>query len=382
MRHLTYRRFLTALLLAAASIPAWAGPTLQFAAADGVVRMPFTFDNNHIFVKATLKGGKSGSFIIESGADFTVLNARFATAAGVTSSGQSSIHTAGGSTSMSYAKTQVLVLPGLEITDDSIGVMDLSNLEPIGGWRIDGLIGNDILHEFTVRIDYAARMLTLYRPDVYKLPSGAVSLPMSEQNFTDNVFVPVSLTLPGHTPEVISCAIDTGASYSGLNTPYVDSSGAIKAVGTTVERRSYGAGSAQVDSLMGRVSGLQLGPYLLTKPVLSLSRSKNGVFAQDSFQGVLGNDVFKRFTLTLDYADHKLVLEPNADFNTPFRTDASGLSLMAQGDDLRSYAVMAVAPGSPAEAAGLKVGDVIQQVDGGDASHYTLGELKQLFTQD
>jgi C-terminal processing protease CtpA/Prc len=109
---------------------------------------------------------------------------------------------------------------------------------------------------------------------------------------------------------------------------------------------------------------------------------KDGVFAQSNFQGALGNDVLKRFTVTLDYPDKLLVLEPNADLKTPFRTDASGLTLLATGDDLRTYEVNTVAEGTPAADAGLKQGDVIEQVDGAPASRMSLGELKQLLIQD
>jgi len=283
---------------------------------------------------------------------------------------------------MSFTQGLVLKLPGLEVTPDNIAVMSLDKLAPIGGWHVDGVLGNDVLREFTVRIDYAAKLMTLYRPDAYHVPDGAAVLPLAHGMFTHTVRVAATVTLPGLAPADILCAIDTGASSTTLNSPFVDSSGAIQAVGRTLSRPAYGAGDAHFDTLSARISGFKLGPYLLVNPVVGLSRAKDGVLASDDIQGILGNDVFQRFTLTLDYHDDQLILEPNAALGTPFLADASGLLIIATGDDLRSFEVTAVLPDSPGLEAGLQSGDVIEKIDGGPAARFRLSELKQMLTQD
>jgi len=52
-----------------------------------------------------------------------------------------------------------------------------------------------------------------------------------------------------------------------------------------------------------------------------------------------------------------------------------GLSVLAAGADLHTFPVMAVRPGSPAEKAGFRKGDVLVSVDGTPASDFTLGNL-------
>lgn len=381
MHHRYLRLYLFSLLLAFAC-SAWAGTTLHFDSKDGVARMPFTFDASHIFVQVTLSDGKTAEFLVDTGADFTILNTGFARDTGIKGSGESSIHSAAGSVSMSNAPEERLRLPGLEIEEDNLVVMDLGHLEPLAGHRIDGVLGNDVLSECAVRIDYAAGEISFYRSDAYTPPDQAVALPLAGKMFTNAVFVPVTLTLPGKPPEQLRFAIDSGASYSSLNSPYVDSSGAIQAVGKTMTRQAFGADNTRIDFLVGRAAGLALGPYLLTAPILQLYRGKGGVFASDNFQGVLGNDVLKRFTVTLDYPDKKLVLEPNAGFRAPFQADASGLTLKATGDDLRGVEVLAVDPQTPAAEAKVQPGDAIDAVDGTPVARLRLGDIKQTLTQD
>jgi predicted aspartyl protease len=376
---------LLALSLPALLMPlraAAAAPSAHFATADGIAHIPFSFDNNHIFVDVKLQSGKVASFMLDTGSDYTLLNASFAREAGVHSSGDSSIHGAGGQVSMSFADGQTLTLAGLDVTVDRMVVMDLDNLTPTAGWRIQGVLGNDVLHAFTVQIDYAAKMLTLYRAGVYHAPEHATVLPLSSAAFSGSVFVPATLTLPGRAPVDISLAIDTGASATDLNSPFVDSSGAIQAVGKTISYPTRGAGNAHFDTLMGRIAGLKLGPYLLVDPVVGLSRASDGVLASSNFEGILGNDVLKRFTMTLDYPDKQLILTPNAELGTPFRIDASGMLLVAKGADLRSFEVQIVEADSPALGAGVQVGDIIEAIDGGPAARYDLSDIKSVLRQE
>jgi predicted aspartyl protease len=375
---------LLALALAAALVPlpASAAPEVRFAAADGVAHIPFSFDNNHIFVDVKLQSGKTASFLVDTGSDFTLLNASFAREAGVQSSGDSSIHGAGGNVSMSFAEGQTLGLAGLDIKVDRMVVMDLDNLTPTAGWRIQGVLGNDVLRSFTVQIDYKAKMLTLYRAGVYQVPEHAAVLPLSDAHESGSVLVQATLTLPGQAPTDIQLAIDSGASATALNSPFVASSGATKAMGKTISYPSHGAGTAGFETVMGRAAGLKIGPYLLVDPVLGLSGATAGALASYNFQGMIGNDIAQRFTMTIDYPGMRLILVPNADLGTPFRIDASGLMLTAQGDDLRSFKVERVVAGSPAADAGIQPGDIIETLDGGPAARYDLSDIKSVLREE
>lgn len=133
---------------------------------------------------------------------------------------------------------------------------------------------------------------------------------------------------------------------------------------------------------MGRISGLKVRPYCLADSVAGLSCSTGGMLAGDELQGVLGNDVLGRFTVTLDYPHNSLVLEPNASLAKPFHTDASGMVLIARRAELRSFEVLAVEPESPASHSGVQVGDIVERVDGGPAARYDLGAIKSLLSEE
>ena len=78
--------------------------------------------------------------------------------------------------------------------------------------------------------------------------------------------------------------------------------------------------------------------------------------------GNLGAGILKRFRVIFDYAHDCLWLEPQPGWESaPFERDRAGLDLEREPGAL---GVLFVAPGSPAEAGGWKVGDRIVAVNG------------------
>src|SRR5690606_40636742 len=67
----------------------------------------------------------------------------------------------------------------------------------------------------------------------------------------------------------------------------------------------------------------------------------------------LGLPIFSRFRLAVDFAGDRLFLTPGPELKAPFPRDRAGLTTSAK-DGKRLVAF--VAPQSPAEALGLKIG--------------------------
>jgi C-terminal processing protease CtpA/Prc len=92
-----------------------------------------------------------------------------------------------------------------------------------------------------------------------------------------------------------------------------------------------------------------------------------------------GYEFLRRFNLTIDCKCQRVVLQPNAHISEPYEFDMSGISLMAEGDALRSYPVRAVMTGTPAAAAGIRPGDKLVSLDGKPADQMSLTDLRETF---
>src|SRR6185369_11973763 len=75
--------------------------------------------------------------------------------------------------------------------------------------------------------------------------------------------------------------------------------------------------------------------------------------------GLIGNDLLRRFNVTFNYGKKEIHLVPNSHFYSPFDYAYTGLGIyMVEGKIL----VEDVIPGSPAEKAGFKQGDIVVSI--------------------
>ncbi|MEL6987372.1 MAG: PDZ domain-containing protein, partial [Bacteroidota bacterium] len=136
-----------------------------------------------------------------------------------------------------------------------------------------------------------------------------------------------------------------------------------------------------IEGFMGRISSLEFSEFKFTEIVSSfqdLSKSK-----LDSTtivrNGLIGNQILSRFTLLFDPINEKVYFKPRKKLNKPFKYDRSGLIIYAFGQNLKDYIVQSIIPNSPAEEAGIQVGDKIKKVGILPVGFLSLGELLQKF---
>ena len=99
--------------------------------------------------------------------------------------------------------------------------------------------------------------------------------------------------------------------------------------------------------------------------------SRSGLMAFKTFDGIIGNDILKRFNITYDHINAKLYLAPNSLYESEFRSDCSGLVLRYNGEK-REIWVSQVFENSSADEAGVQVGDTLKAVDFTPAFNFDL----------
>jgi S1-C subfamily serine protease len=111
-----------------------------------------------------------------------------------------------------------------------------------------------------------------------------------------------------------------------------------------------------------RGASLKLGSVEVKGVVASAATQAKGAFAGDDYQGNIGGGVLKRFVVTFDYAHQIMYLKPlTGQVADAGVFDRSGMWInRAQG----GYKVVDVTASGPAQAAGVKVGDLITAIEG------------------
>jgi hypothetical protein len=347
-------------------------PVLSDWGLDGGVDravVPLEFIGDHLFVMATLNGKGPYRFFLDTGG-VNVLTPTVAKALGLDSKGSLEGHGVG-EAAETFGLTQVdRVQVGAAWMKDQRFLV-IPSLEGIGkmmGLEVSGVMGYELLRRFVARVEYGPRRLTLIRPEGWRYAGKGVSLP-----FTFN----------GHHPRVkgeldgISgfFDIDTGSGatldvYAPFARLHNLKGKAAKVVTTTT---GYGAGGSVTGDVI-RARELRLGAAVQKNPIVALSSTQSGAFADETAAGNVGQGFLSRFDLTIDYRGQFIYLEPNANQDRIDHWSMTGLRLGVSDHSL----VDQVLTDSPASEAGLLAGDRLLAINGEDMARWTGDRLREL----
>ena len=272
-------------------------------------------------------------------------------------------------------------LGGLELPDQRVVLYRLDALSAASGRPERGLVGHDVLHRFTVEIDYPRQRVRLFDASHYEYRGHGASVEFALD--ADVPLLRASVKAPGRQRVAARLLLDTGA--SGLcmifSTPFGE------AHGLSLLRPAIAApiGTGLAGDLHGVVVRLQevrLGQVRIASPTSAVGTEHKGFLARRDFDGIVGNSAFEGSRLIVDYARHRVIVErgiPEAG-SERCAFDMSGLRLVARGTGLRAFVVDYVIPRSPAADAGVLVGDELLSIDGRLASALTLSDVRRAFS--
>jgi len=342
--------------------------------------IPIDVYGNHVFVKVCF-GERPLDLILDTGAGETYLNLPTAELLGITLGDRFDVAGAGaGTTPGAKLEGASVRLAGSSLVQSVPSSLDISRMARREGHRADGILGADFISRFVVAIDYVKQQLRLYDPRTYRYAGRGTSIPITfDQNRFPIVDGEVKLadgaTLKGRM------LVDVGSAGTLLITKsFADENRLRDRVGPTIRRGGGGAGGA-VFADVGRVAALKLGAVQVSRPITQLAGVAGAASGSAEYVGNIGGDILRRFTVYLDYANKRIILERHAGTDEPFEGDMSGIGLI-MNDSLTEASIANIAPKSAAADAGLAVGDTLVRVDGKPATAATIRELRKRFRRD
>ena len=378
--------------LAASAMPAFARPAdgpsdVRFANGDRALGIPFNFDNDHIMVECRVNGTPPLWFLVDSGAEYNVINEPRLAEMGLTSFGASTTSGGGGSTGLRFSRVPRLEVGGVTLLGQRAGVLDVSGLEKLYGMPMGGLLGMDFIDRFTLVVDYDRHVLDLYTPGRDAGITRGTRVPFVVEEGHPHVRGGVVVDDAGEIPA--DFIIDSGAAESAnLTSPFVREHRLLeRARRTPAPAASVTPGTEHQwytqTTVRGFLRSLRIGAVTVHDLPVNLQQGTTGAYASPSFSGTVGERLLSRFNAAYDYAHSALYLAPNAAAAKPFPLRTTfGVSLMADGADYTHFSVAGVRTGSPADSAGFVKGDVIAALDGKPASAWRLASLRAALAEE
>lgn len=165
---------------------------------------------NRIMVQALLPDKSLGLFMIDTGADISVITRATSQRLGLeVEENWGIVEGLSGSTPMNRSVIPWIGLGDAAVSDVEVAVGLAGVRDEIAGMPFAGILGNNVWSHFTVEIDYPADILVLHRPGTERFPKQSDILIFDGSH----ILTPVRLTTAGRpaTTSDIIIQVDTGA---------------------------------------------------------------------------------------------------------------------------------------------------------------------------
>jgi len=348
--------------------------TADPAGVAALAEVPIDTDFGLVWIEVSINGSDPLPFLLDTGFDYSVIDAGVAAALSLTVSDPDTVPQPGGPVEIGLTEGVTLGVPGGDLHDWTLRAIPIAAAAQIVGREFAGIIGHDVLAERVWRIDYKAGMMTVYDASSV-LPTDGAEIPVeviaAEPFIEAAIEQPHAGTIPGRFK------LDTGSTdVAGLNLNFHEGAGVLAPGQATIPVPGVAVGG-ETTGILYRIDAFRIGPYSIASPVIGATLESAG-FENRADAGTIGGAVLRQFTLTLDYPRSRILLDPNGAYGEPTGEDLSGLWPVAHGDDFSVAMARFVIPDSPAARAGVLVDDLILAVDGVPVSELRLSGVFDL----
>lgn len=241
----------------------------------------------------------------------------------------------------------------------------IMNLRKILGDGADGLFGMPFMRGKRVEFNYAGGYMRFLATDE-KIGEDFTAIQCKKLDNTERIIIPLQVTF------------SDGYTLNGnflLDTGMPDELSLNSATANRLKAEGHLAGARRMKFEVGGIGGSRVDNYLKTKRItigdksindirITYSENETGALADSRYDGLVGNAIFARFDVIIDFTNWGIYLRPNNNFDKP-QPNFYSMAFTSSGDH---WTVNALLEGGNAERAGLRQGDRIEAINGIKAS--------------
>ena len=392
----------------------------QFESDREKVTIPFQLINNLIFIPIKVNGIEL-NFLLDSGVEETILlsledkaEVRFNNVKKIKLRGL------GDNIAIEGLKSSNNMLSFDGLTDrnhDVYIVLDQDfNFSSHIGIPVNGIIGYHFFKNNLVEINYSSKKVIVYKDNARlrkKIQKKFTAFPLSIER--NKPYMQADVTL--NNKEVnAKLLVDLG--NSDAIWLFQNDENSINIPAKNFEDYLGRGFSGDINGYRAKISKFKLYPFEFVEPIASFPNivSIKSVSMVPDRLGSVGGEVLKRFNIIFDYPNGQMLLRKSRYYSDPFLYNMSGIELQNEGlqwvqetvklvtvgnevsfdntgertDNSFKYkfslkpvfTIVSVRKNSPAEACGLKAGDLVLTINGTEAYRHTLQSINNLLKSE
>jgi predicted aspartyl protease len=261
-----------------------------------------------IFVNVSIND-QPMSFILDTGAEATVLNASRVSKLGLQGLGTFATGAGGGDVVLSYVPGVTTKVGGATVEKQIVAAILLDDIEKMLGRPLDGILGYDFLSRFVIEIDYANSQMRLFDRAKYHHTGAGKPIPITLEDSTP--FIDASVEIPKRGQLAGHFVLDTGCLCDvQLFTPFVDANKLLEALPDAKQTGMSAGAGGMTHEVSTMIPSLHIGDVVVNDVHADLARDTVGAMADPESTGLIGGLTFGRFTLVLDYHGKQVFLDP------------------------------------------------------------------------
>lgn len=293
------------------------------------------------------------------------------------------------------------------------------NLAPKLGFPVHGIIGSTIFSDLIVEINYSKKYLQLTEPSLYRYKKCTNCETFNLEFHNSKPYINTEVTIENNKIPV-KLLIDSGS--SDVLWLFENDSLGIKSNNKFFNDFLGHGLSGSIYGKRSTIDVLHLKRFVLKNANVAYPDSTSILFAKmiKDRNGSLSGNILKRFNLIFDYQKSIVTFKKNANFKDHFTYNKSGIELAHDGvrfvkevadkgfkdksklvnNDLASnsttiasdthykmslkpaYTIVELRKDSPAEKAGLHIGDIILGINNKATYQFTLQQIIQHFHEE
>jgi len=258
-------------------------------------------------------------------------------------------------------------------------IVPVLQLKPILGDIADGILGMEYFYNTILEINYEREYMKLYHSIDSVNVQGWSKIKLAKKD--NRLYLPLQVIINDTVSISGEYTLDFGSGGAVSLTSFVSEKynlmRSIKNIAPYFTK--YGGVGGESSSYDFIATSLKIGDFKFDNVVMDFSVDTAGAMASKQHFGLLGNEIYERFNVCIDFISNDLYLTPNKNFNKPFEPSKLGFSYVDRGQTLKSWIVTGLYRSSNAELGGLKIDDKIVTVNGVNVSEIIYERQKTFF---